>query len=62
MSEIEMAEGRKALQTMLDRNECFVAVHDNIRIAAIICKNHEAVDSDHCPVWFDPRLRLDWLT
>jgi len=62
MSEMEMAEGRKALQTMLDRNQCFVAVHDNIRIAAIICKNHEAVDSDRCPVWFIPRLRLDWVT
>lgn len=61
-SEAQLTDARISVQTMIDHEECLIAVHDNIRIAAIVRSSNTVDDNNVCPVWYVPRLQFDWVS
>lgn len=61
-SEVQSSIAKVTLRSLIDQKNCLIAVCDNIRIAAIVCRNDSAQTDDCCPVWYIPRLQFGWIS
>lgn len=61
-SEVQSSAAKVSLRSLINQRNCLIAVCDNIRIAAIVCRNDPAQADDICPVWYVPRLQFGWIS